>query len=346
MAIEVITPTIETITPSRYTTGQYLPGDEVCTRVTYGRDVPFGNGVSLWDRNHPEADFRGHVGKGYGNRNWGIQSHGQRVYDICYNVPNARSSVGIFIPILVYDTETGYFTNYNPYEHGDHSSGYTGFSFSYGAPPSDIELTPEAAFISNGQTITISFQMILKAFITINHLEVSAGSLSNFRGNNNTYQYAVDLTAPDTGVGIIELSVRGYDGIFETFLHAPPPSDDMVFLEMKNTPPHLARFDDEVIYTREVTEDDPDDINDFNVMSLFDANTTGFTQDDLQLHAIDTNNNLQEASIQDFEGENAVYKATIRPPSTGGEGKIVISLKKDAVAGWQSTEKPHCLLFR
>ena len=205
------------------------------------------------------------------------------------------------------------------------NSGVVIGSVSVGPPPQDITFEPEDFFLYNGKTTTVGFRVNLRGSrLSLNNLSVSAGYLSNFRGSGHNYR--VDITAPSEGFGIIELGINSFQSrLIEAFLHAPQPTEDVIFVSRKKPVPHLNR-EDEIVYFQEITESDLDDLNDFNILIIFDEDVTGFSKDDISLYALDENNDVVEAAVVAFGGKGAVYEATLRVLSPGGAGKVVVGV--------------------
>ena len=331
MTFEFITPSsVEPAIPSRYLTGHIDAAKDVALRVTYDRAVDFVGKVDIWDSDNPDADARGFVGSKC------VTERGSMRYDFTYAVPDARGEFNVHVPTIVYDTDANTYAVYDPATHGMGQREYTAYRFDYGAPPSFIEITAKKPFIRNGETVSVYFQMILREPLSLVQLSVSAGTLSNFRGNDHTYSYAVDITAPETGSGAIALNISGYSSLSATILYASEPTNDIFFAGMLNEPPHLGNFDDGTLYVREVMEGDLDNINDFKVMIVFGSNVNELTKTDIDLEAMDDAGDMQAVSIEDFKGENSAYEATIRPPTGGGSGMIVIEVPEDVVADGNS----------
>ena len=203
------------------------------------------------------------------------------------------------------------------------------FEFRISTPPPPVNISVPDHFIKNGETIRVYFKMIRKRFLTISDISVDAGTLTNFVANDTTYEYAIDLTAPDEGVGILRLSVTPFANAYEDFLYAPEATEDIV-VASRLKPTHLADPENETLYIREVMADDLDDINDFEVLVSFSRNVT-FSKEHVMLNAVDSNNDPQPVSLQGFSGENSVYSLIVRPPMIGGEGRLVISIPENVV---------------
>ena len=67
---------------------------------------------------------------------------------------------------------------------------------------------------------------------------------------------------------------------------------------------------------------DPEDLNDFTVLLVFDGNITGLTEADITLSAGTT--------LVSLEGRNSVWKAVVRPPQTAGT--VTVTVAANAVA--------------
>ena len=66
-----------------------------------------------------------------------------------------------------------------------------------------------------------------------------------------------------------------------------------------------------------ISGDEPDDLNDFSVLILLDANGTGLTESDITFST--------GASLVELTGANSVWQATIRPPETAGTVTITVA---------------------
>ena len=62
---------------------------------------------------------------------------------------------------------------------------------------------------------------------------------------------------------------------------------------------------------------DPEDLNDFTVLLVFDGNITGLTEADITLSAGTT--------LVSLEGRNSVWKAVVRPPQTAGTVTVTVA---------------------
>ena len=69
-----------------------------------------------------------------------------------------------------------------------------------------------------------------------------------------------------------------------------------------------------------ISGDEPDDLNDFSVLILLDANGTGLTESDITFST--------GASLVSLTGSKSVWQATIRPPET--EGMLTITVGANA----------------
>ena len=67
-----------------------------------------------------------------------------------------------------------------------------------------------------------------------------------------------------------------------------------------------------------ISGDEPDDLNDFSVLILLDANGTGLTESDITFST--------GASLVELTGANSVWQATIRPPETAGTVTITVAV--------------------
>ena len=91
------------------------------------------------------------------------------------------------------------------------------------------------------------------------------------------------------------------------------------------------------LHITEVAADDPVDKNDITLLFVFDGNATGFLLGDITLTAADADDNdiSDEVSFiaTRLSGRDggAVYAATLRPPASGGDGSITITVPADAV---------------
>ena len=74
--------------------------------------------------------------------------------------------------------------------------------------------------------------------------------------------------------------------------------------------------------TSAIDTDEPADKNDFTVLFIWSENVTGFRQGDISV--------LNGGELVAFEGKNAVYEGTVRPPETAAE--VIISVRANAVA--------------
>lgn len=210
---------------------------------------------------------------------------------------------------------------------GGRSGNRQSFSFRISPPPPPVNISVRDHFIKNGDTVRIYFKMIRKQFLTISDITVNAGILSNWVANDSTYEYSIDLTAPDTGAGGIRLSTP-FANAYEDFLYAPAPTEDII-VASRLKPTHLADPETDTLYMREVTADDLDDINDFEVLVSFSRNVTGFSKEKIMLNAIDDANDPQTVSLQKFEGEHSVYSLVVRPPMVGGTGTMSITVPEN-----------------
>ena len=179
------------------------------------------------------------------------------------------------------------------------------------------------------KTVRLHFKMILRRRLTVSDFEVNVGTISNFIANDHTYEYTIDVTAPETGAGVMVVSAEPFANVYENIIYAPQPTEDIVLAsQLKRT--HLNNPESDTLYTREVTEDDLDDINDFQVLIGFDQNVSGLTEDKVVVRAVDDMGEAQDISIQHFEGKNSVYALTVRPPAVAGNGQILIAVPKNA----------------
>lgn len=298
---------------SNYVTGQFTSGSEAV--ITIYLNTPLMNDLQsyqfgVYDLEHARIYRNGGI---VPSNWWSLEKVSDTEYRIRYRSPYSITSV--FIGGLTGHPEISGITGQN--------------SFTIGPPPQDVTFNPEDFFLYNGETTTVAFTVNLRRRrLSINNLSVSAGHLSNFRGSGHNYR--VDITAPSEGFGIIELRINSFQsGLIEEFLHAPRPTEDILFVSRKKPVPHLAR-EDEIVYFQEVGESDLDDLNDFNILIIFDQNVTGFTEDKISLYAIDENNDVVEAVIVEFSGKGSVYEATVRVLSLGGAGKVVVGVPRNA----------------
>ena len=74
---------------------------------------------------------------------------------------------------------------------------------------------------------------------------------------------------------------------------------------------------------KNIGTNDPEDLNDFTVLLVFDGNITGLTEADLTLSA--------GATLVSLEGKNSVWKAVVRPPQTE-TGTVTVTVAANAVA--------------
>ena len=73
---------------------------------------------------------------------------------------------------------------------------------------------------------------------------------------------------------------------------------------------------------KNIGTNDPEDLNDFTVLLVFDGNITGLTEADITLSAGTT--------LVSLEGRNSVWKAVVRPPQTAGT--VTVTVAANAVA--------------
>ena len=202
----------------------------------------------------------------------------------------------------------------------------------YQPPPARLEFHADKSFITNGETIqvTVYFNFVAETttLTSPSDFDIDEGRISNVLGSGLIYTF--DLTAPETGAGVIEMNIDGIDSIKRYFAYAPPPNDDLYIPSMKYPPPHLPPGD-ETLYVTEVAEDERDDKNDFSVLVGFEKNVNGLSEFAVTVEAVDTNGDAQATSLVGFEGEHSVYALTVRPPSVGGTGTLIINIAADAV---------------
>ena len=281
---------------SSYITGHFVSGQTAVISIYL--DAPLTTDLNAFDLDVSDSTYSRitRFPHGVPRTWWTLVKISDTHYEIRYRSPYAITSIGI--------------NGLSKHPEINRIAG-SGLGITVGPPPQDVTFDPEDSFLYNGETTTVAFTVnLLRRRLSINNLSVSAGYLSNFRGSGHNYR--VDITAPDEGFGIIELRINSFQsGLIEEFLHAPRPTEDILFTSRIKPVPHLAR-EDEIVYFQEVTESDLDDINDFNVLIIFDQNVTGFTADKISLYAIDDNNDVVEASIVGFRGKGSVYEATVR----------------------------------
>ena len=73
---------------------------------------------------------------------------------------------------------------------------------------------------------------------------------------------------------------------------------------------------------KSIGANDPEDLNDFTVLFVFDGNITGLTEAGITLSA--------GATLVSLEGRNSVWKAMVRPPQTAGT--VTVTVAANAVA--------------
>ena len=295
---------------SRYITGQFVSGQEAV--ITIYLDAPLASDVGKHQLSVYDTEYNHLTRSPFGVPSdwWRLEKVSDTEYKIRYTSPYPVTSVYLG-GLLNHPEITGF------------SGGFS--SFPIGPPPQDVSFGPEDFFLYNGETTTVAFIVNLRGRrLSINNLSVSAGHLSNFRGSGHNYR--VDITAPSEGFGIIELRINSFQsGLIEEFGHAPRPTEDILFVSRHKPIPQLAREDD-FVYLQEITDADLDDVNDLNVLIIFDQDVTGFTENDVSLYAIDDNNDVVETMIVGFSGKGSVYQVTVRVLSPGGEGKVVVGV--------------------
>ena len=74
---------------------------------------------------------------------------------------------------------------------------------------------------------------------------------------------------------------------------------------------------------KNIGANDPEDLNDFTVLLVFDGNITGLTEAGITLSA--------GATLVSLEGKNSVWKAVVRPPQTE-TGTVTVTVAANAVA--------------
>ena len=74
---------------------------------------------------------------------------------------------------------------------------------------------------------------------------------------------------------------------------------------------------------KNIGTNDPEDLNDFTVLLVFDGNITGLTEAGITLSA--------GATLVSLEGKNSVWKAVVRPPQTE-TGTVTVTVAANAVA--------------
>lgn len=67
-------------------------------------------------------------------------------------------------------------------------------------------------------------------------------------------------------------------------------------------------------FIERIDTDDPEDLNDFSVLIVASDNTTGLTESDITVSAVDSANRTVSITLLSFEGENSVWLLSVRPP--------------------------------
>ena len=286
MAITFSTPA------SSYNTGHFVSGESVIVTIRLDNASEWGR-VEVWDTAYSRI-YRRPVPSSW----YTIRQISPTHYELSYTPYSGLTKVYIRV-------------------------GDAGASYSVGPPPQPVTFEVDRTVLFHGEVVTVSFFVNLKGrTLGAGDIGLNTGELLNFRGQGN--RYTVEVKAPDVGFGTIELSILGYPGVIEEVLYAPRPTEDIVFLGRKYLPPQFAR-EDGVVFLESI-ETELDTINDIDVLILFDWNMTGFTEDEIYVEAVDSNNDDVEAFVADFEGKDSVYLATIRVLSSGGAGKVVVNI--------------------
>ena len=296
---------------SNYITSNFPSGQEVVFTITVRDDILTEDinlhHITLWDSEYARSHRTA-----VPNILWSLEKVSNTEYLVRYTSDYSITSVSI-----------------NFSGHPEITTAYTIATASVGPLPQDIDFKPEDLLVYNGEKTTVVLTKNLRGrALSFNNLSVNVGRLSNFRGSGHNYR--VDITPPPEGFGIIKLRVNGFSsGLIEEVLHAPLPTEDVLFVSRHKPIPYLAR-EDEFVYLQEITDADLDDLNDLIILIVFDQDVTGFTEDDVTLLAIDDNNDVVEATVVGFRGEGSVYEVRIRILSPGGGGKVVVGVPHNA----------------
>lgn len=291
MAITFSTPT------SQYNSSHFLPGEEVVIHVTLDDPSEFG-AIRLYDGQ--------------------FQARNRLPYVPSYLYEIAGSGTEYTITYQPVDRRTGIWVSFG---------GETSHQISVGPPPLPVTFDVEQTVLFHSESTVVSFFVNLKgATLDASWLTLNTGYIRNFRGANN--RYTVEIVAPESGFGVIEMSIIGYPGVVEEIIYTARPTEDIVFVSRKEPVLHIGR-EDGVIYLEEITDTTLDSINDIRVLVLFSRDVTGFSEADLLIEAVDEDNDDVEAYVVEFTGKGSVYEAVIRVLSPGGAGKIVVTVPQN-----------------